>query len=409
MHWKKLSQNQIKELIADALSKNVDFHEDTILGIPASHLDENVFYSKMPFLKDAPYLTSMIKNPNHIGCHTLAVSEAFFSGTQQLEKELLTICAEDIFKAEANSYDGYVAAGGTEANIQAMWTFRNYFMKENNAPIEAIGIICSTDTHYSIYKAANLLNLKIFDIKPSEKTKMVTGKDFLHTLQKAKASGIKYMINVANMMTTMFGSVDDVNLFATLLGKENMPFKLHVDGAFGGFVYPFSHQEQTDMTFLNPAVDSISLDAHKMVQAPYGTGIFLCRKGLMKHVITRQAQYIEGLDSTLSGSRSGANAIAVWMILSTYGPHGWYEKIRTLMERKNWLCRQLDKQKITYYNHPYSNIVALKADFVPLSIANKFGLVPDKHDTPPEWYKIVIMEHVTVDILEMFLGDLVNK
>ena len=409
MHWKKLSQTQIKERIADALDKNVDFQEDTILGIPASHLDENVFYSKMPFLKDAPYLTSMIRNPNHIGCHTLPVSEPFFAGTQQLERELISICAEDIFKAEENSYDGYVASGGTEANIQAMWIYRNYFIREHGAKLSEIAIICSTDTHYSFYKAGNLLNINVYAVKVTTSSRRVTEENLINTISEVKANGVKYLIVVANMMTTMFGSVDDISLYTSVIANAGLPFKAHIDGAFGGFVYPFSHQEQTDLTFLNPLVDSVTLDAHKMVQAPYGTGIFLCRKNLLQYVKTDQAQYVEGLDSTISGSRSGANAISVWMILSTYGPHGWYEKINTLMVRKNWLCKKLDHFGIGYYNHPRSNIVALSGKNVPIAIADKFGLVPDNHHSTPDWYKIVIMEHVTVDILEMFLEELINK
>lgn len=62
-----------------------------------------------------------------------------------------------------------------------------------------------------------------------------------------------------------------------------------------------------------------------MLQAPYGTGIFICRKGLIENVLTKEAQYVEGMDLTLCGSRSGANAIAVWMILFSYGPHKWFK------------------------------------------------------------------------------------
>ena len=56
-----------------------------------------------------------------------------------------------------------------------------------------------------------------------------------------------------------------------------------------------------------------------MLQAPYGTGIFLARKGLINYVYTETASYVKGLDATLVGSRSGANAIAVWMILKSHG------------------------------------------------------------------------------------------
>jgi len=48
---------------------------------------------------------------------------------------------------------------------------------------------------------------------------------------------------------------------------------------------------------------------------------FWVRKGLIHYATTKEASYVEGEDCALIGSRSGANAIAIWMILSTYGPN----------------------------------------------------------------------------------------
>jgi len=62
-----------------------------------------------------------------------------------------------------------------------------------------------------------------------------------------------------------------------------------------------------------------------MCQAPYGTGIFLTRKGMIAHSGT-SAKYGKGNNFTLIGSRSAANAIAVWIILSKHGPYRWIEK-----------------------------------------------------------------------------------
>ena len=55
------------------------------------------------------------------------------------------------------------------------------------------------------------------------------------------------------------------------------------DAAYGGFIYPFTNVDNP-YTFKNPNLSSISIDAHKMLQAPYGTGIFLVRKNYLKHV-----------------------------------------------------------------------------------------------------------------------------
>ena len=404
-YWKKLSENEIRSRVARALDQNVDYRNKTILGVPASHLDEKVFYGNAAFLKDAPFLSTMIHNPNHIGCHTLGESESFFAGTQKIEKELIALISEDILKGPADGHDGYVASGGTEANIQAIWIYRNFFIKEYGASHDDICIIGSDDCHYSIHKAANLLNIKLFNSKVDHSTRSVDKVSFSNSIEEANSIGAKYFIVIANMMTTMFGSVDDISMMTNVLKSRQIQYKIHIDGAYGGFVYPFSCRDNK-LDFSNPEVSSITLDAHKMVQAPFGTGIFLCKKGLINYVFTDEAAYVQGLDATLIGSRSGANAIAVWMILMSYGPHGWYEKIHILQFRTNWLCDKLKQKGISFFRQPFSNQVSIESKYIPPGVAEKYGLVPDTHDRNPNWYKIVVMEHVTVDVMAPFVEEL---
>lgn len=403
--WKKLSQEERKERIEKALLENVNFANDASLGYPASKLDGKVFYSDAPFLKDAPTLKTYVANPNHIGCHTFGTSEKAFSGTQEMEREVLKVLAVDVFKAEIDSYDGYIAPGGTEANIQAIWMYRNYFMYTMNAKQDEIVILASEDTHYSIPKAANLLMLEWLKIPVAFESRLLDQSALENIIISAKEKGKKYFIVVSNMGTTMFGAVDNPEDYISVLEKHQVAFKIHIDGAYGGFVYPFSNKESL-INFENPKISSITIDAHKMLQAPYGTGVFICRKGLIENVLTKEAEYVEGLDLTLCGSRSGSNAVAVWMILFTYGPHGWCEKIRILQMRTEWLCEQLDALGVKYFREPKMNIVTIQSQFISKSLEEKYDLVPQKHDENNKWYKIVIMDHVEIDHLSTFIADL---
>ena len=404
-YWKKLTPQQRQDRIDEALVQNVNFATDTSLGFPASRLDSKVFYEEAPFLRDAPTIRAYVANPNNIGCHTFGTSENAFYGTQEIEREVLNVLADDVFKCQPNEYDGYISPGGTEANIQAIWVFRNYFFHKFNAKLHEIAILASEDTHYSIPKASNLLQIDWISI-PVDFNSRAIQKDKLESLiLEAKSKGVKYFIAVSNMGTTMFGSVDNPNDYIEILEKHNLEYKLHIDGAYGGFVYPFS-KEISDINFSNPKISSITIDAHKMLQAPYGTGVFICRKGLIENVLTKEAEYVEGMDLTLCGSRSGANAVAVWMILFTYGPYAWYEKISILMMRTQFLTKELDTLGIAYYNCPFMNIVTIKAEFVPENIANKFGLVPQQHNENNKWYKIVLMDHVEVEHLTNFIDEM---
>ncbi len=177
-----------------------------------------------------------------------------------------------------------------------------------------------------------------------------------------------------------------------------------MDGAYDGFYYPFT-DDSSNLIFQNQFISSFTLDAHKMAQAPYGTGIFLIRKGYMHHVNTIKASYVAGEDYTLIGSRSGVNAIAVWMILVKNGPFVWQEKVYILQKRTAWICKQLAELSIEFYRNPFSNIITIKSPFIHPSIASKFGLVPDNHDKP-HWYKIVIMDHVTIEKLMLLMKDI---
>lgn len=404
-YWKKLSHAQQDKRISDALAKNIDYKQKISLGVPASRLDSNVFYEQAPFLKEAPLLRTYVANPNHIGCHTLGESEDFFSGTQDIEREVIELLAVDVLKAEEGSCDGYVAGGGTEANIQAAWIYRNYFKQEHNAAINEIALIGSADTHYSIAKAANLLSLQWYSVPVDNTTRQIIPQQLDSMVAQAIADGVKYFIIISNMATTMFGSVDNPDVYVAAMQQHNAQFKLHLDGAFGGFIYPTGTPD-SNVNFSNPHVSSVTLDAHKMLQAPYGTGIFLARKNLMQYVFTKEAQYVHGMDITLSGSRSGANAIAIWMILVTYGPNGWFEKINKLLYRTDWCCNQLDAMGISYFRYPKMNIITIRAEYVPQPLAVKYGLVPDTHGPDAQWYKIVVMDHVEIEHLQAFIEEL---
>src|SRR5690606_6303565 len=223
-------------------------------------------------------------------------------------------------------------------------------------------------------------------------------------LQEAHQKGIRYLIVHLSMGTTMFGSVDDIDQIIPLVQESFPDYFVHVDAAFGGFIYPFTCPDVA-MDFRNPQVSSITIDGHKMLQAPYGTGIFLCRKGLMEYTQTQEASYVQGTDFTLCGSRSGANAVAMWMILMTHGSEGWKYMMQILIDRTDSICDALEELNIRYYRNPYMNIVTIAADQLPEKLAHKYHLVADNFKAP-KWWKIVAMSHVEKHVIDSFLIDL---
>lgn len=405
MYWPKLSSSEIQERIEQALGENIDYRKSAVLGIPGTFLDPDEFYEDAPFLENAPFLKTLISNPNNIGCHTLSGPSGPFPGTQKIEIDLINLCAEQLFKGNKGQQDGYVTSGGTEANIYAIWVYRNLFLFKEHIALNEIALVYSEDSHYSMPKASNLLQIDSILLPVHEKTRQIDTQKASEILANARLNGKKRLIVVSNLSTTMFGSVDDLNELTPVLVQSGIPFRLHIDAAFGGFIYPFVKDNDL-YGFRNPLISSITIDAHKMLQAPYGTGIVLLRKGLVENVITEQAQYIPGKDQTLCGSRSGANAVAVWMIMMSHGSDGWKVKMRNLIGKTDQLCNWLGKHGIGYYREPALNIIAIEAGYVPKAIAEKYLLVPDTYHEEPKWYKIVMMPHISKGTIDRFLNEL---
>ncbi len=62
--------------------------------------------------------------------------------------------------------------------------------------------------------------------------------------------------------------------------------------------------------------------------------------------------------------------------------------------------------RVEYYHNPYLNIVTINGRYISTQLAKKYSLVPDIHNNQANWYKIVVMEHVTQGILDCFIMDL---
>ena len=423
MYWEALSLDDINKHVHLALSQNILYGDDPVMGYPASFLDRVVF-PKKDILKSSVFWRTLWENPNHIGCHTFGLSESVFEGTHKIERDLLRICAEELFKAKPKTWDGYVASGGTEANIQALWVLRNYWankhsesdtrkgsakQKRRNAQEihNKITIISSEDRHYSIDKAAGILNLHHEIISVNEQNRQMDFEHLSTVIDGEIEEGVEFFAVVLNMGSTMYGSVDNIDAVTELFKSKSVEFRIHVDAAFGGFIYPLVNFENK-LNFLNPHIISFTLDAHKMLQAPYGTGIYLSRKGYIEGVLTKGASYVKGQDCTLSGSRSGANAISVWMILRAYGSQGGIDFCHEIWERSNVLCDGLEELKVRYFRERYMNIVTISSAFISESLAQKYHLVPNCHENP-QWWKIVVMDHVDSTVISSFLFDMSSE
>lgn len=331
------------------------------------------------------------EHPNNIGFHTAGVSEEGFRGSQQAEVEGIRWLAKLLGDAEA---DGYFNSGGTEANIMGLWIGRNKLRAEFGDPLDKrICVFSSFLTHYSIRKACGILDLGEGDYHPCPECQVLdhffrpekdgSGLHFVPTdrfgaiseeslarlrqqIEKKIGQGFKRFILVANAGTTMTGGVDDIAGMGQMISELNakhsdVGFYLHVDAAFGGFVGPFL-DPPIECGFAHPAVHSVTIDPHKMGLTPYPCGGFLCRKGLATDWVKRDVGYIGGhLDCTVTGSRSGAAAVAASLLFGYLDKEGYARIVTNCMAVTEGLCQALAQ-------NPHIAVLPSKLNILPMAL-----------------------------------------
>lgn len=82
--------------------------------------------------------------------------------------------------------------------------------------------------------------------------------------------------------------------------------------------------------------------------------------------------------------------------------------MQKLQDRTKWLIQKLTELDVTYFRNPYANIVTIRSEYMSKELAKKYWLVADNH-SHVNFYKVVIMEHVTDNILAQFVRDLKNS
>jgi len=394
----------IDKYLNRAIKKNINYSKDYILGYPASTPLKIATESFKKFIKI---------NSNNIGTHTRLESESGFKGTQELEREALTMIA-NLFNCNTE-FDGYISSGGTEGNIMGIWILRNMINIEYNSKA---CFLKSPLTHYSLTKAFNLLNIDDFETIDINNNFGIDLKKLETKIRSLNIKGYKNFIIICTLGYSVTGSIDlieEINFLVNILKEElKINIFIHVDASFGGFIYPFLTRNKIGFNLEN--VMTIALDAHKTGLVPYPCGVFLCRKNLQKFIET-DVDYIRShYDDTLIGSRCGAAAAALWSAIMSQGKHGYFKIYSDCIKNKNYLIKKLKKTKIVfwYYTHQFMNIIAIEfSNFpnykLPAEIEQKYGLnlarIPF-YNRDKNVYKLITMPHVGKKIISQFIYDL---
>jgi aromatic-L-amino-acid decarboxylase len=148
--------------------------------------------------------------------------------------------------------------------------------------------------------------------------------DLAAAIDRDRRAGLRPFLVVSTAGTTNTGAVDPLEAIAQLCSDAELWH--HVDGAYGAFFHLV--EELRPLLAGLPRADSLTLDPHKGLFLPYGTGALLVRDGsALRAVHGMQAGYLppaadeEFYDPAQHGPElsRGFPGLRVWLTIKTFG------------------------------------------------------------------------------------------
>lgn len=191
-------------------------------------------------------------------------------GLAQLETNVLRWICRMFGYGEGSG--GYLSSGGSMANLSAVVAARTNRLGEN---FLRGTIYTSAQAHHSVMKAASLAGFPARNVRKIgvDERFRIRLDELERQIDLDAAEGFEPFLIVANAGSTDFGAVDPLSALADLAGRRDL--WLHIDAAYGGF---FALTERGRAAFAGiDRADSITLDPHKGLFLPYGTGCLVVR------------------------------------------------------------------------------------------------------------------------------------
>ncbi|VXC81982.1 conserved hypothetical protein [Enterobacterales bacterium 8AC] len=255
---------------------------------------------------------------------------------------------------DAKTVGGSFTTGGAEANCTAMICALTQKVKgfaQHGLQIQAKRpvIYISADSHLAWLKIALQCGLghdavRLVDVDSAGKMDIVR---LNAVLREDLENGFMPFMLVGTAGTTNAGSIDPLRELAVVAKEYDLYF--HIDAAWAGAIL-LSEQHASLLTGIAEA-DSFTLDAHKWLTAPMGTGIFICAdKGLLSEPFAVTTSYMPVGDSinkdpylnSVQWSRR-FNGLRLFLPLAILGRKGFSKMIDYQVELGDYLKMALEQ------------------------------------------------------------------
>lgn len=229
---------------------------------------------------------------------------------------------------------GTLVTGGSMANIIGLMAARNAMagVDLRQEGVEALPkplrFYASDQVHSCHSKAMNLLGLGARSLCkiPSDSEFRMDINGLRSRIRADGDLGFQPACVIATAGTTNTGSIDDLGALADLCAAEGL--WLHVDGCIGALIAiaPGHRHLVAGME----RADSLALDLHKGLQAPFDVGCVLVRdRKQHRQTFAEEAEYLQQMsrgiaaaeflhDYSLDTTR-GFRALKIWMMLKQHG------------------------------------------------------------------------------------------
>lgn len=219
---------------------------------------------------------------------------------------------------------GLFTTGGSMATFNAIVCARERYL----GPEIRRGVLYTSDqAHHSVLKSAKLAGVMPDRVRPIASD--IHFKMRVDVLQDAIAAdrraGLTPFAVVSSAGTTNTGAVDPLDAIADLCARAALWH--HIDGAYGAFFY-LSEDLRGTLRGL-PRADSLTLDPHKGMFLPYGTGALLVRDGAaLRAAHEATADYLPAMphpDDFYDPSQHGPElsrgypGLRVWLSVKLFG------------------------------------------------------------------------------------------
>jgi aromatic-L-amino-acid decarboxylase len=237
---------------------------------------------------------------------------------------------------------GVLTSGGSMSTLGAIVAARHACLSSN---ISSGVLYVSDQAHACVAKAAAIagfLQENVRTIRTDDRFRIDVG-ELRKQIRGDLARGRRPFCVIGTAGTTNTGAIDPLPELAAVARSHDLWF--HVDAAYGGF-FQLTERGRAKLRGIGEA-DSITVDPHKGLFLPYGTGALLARDGArLRAAFQASGEYLQDMDDTgeipnfsdLSPELSrDFRGLRLWLAIKL---HGW-AAFREALDEKLDLSRTL--------------------------------------------------------------------